>query len=83
MAACVCRLSPQVGRAPAAGGGQAARQRNITREELLAFFEGKMAKWWIPDDVAFVTEIPPTATGKMQKLKLHADQFKDYKLPTA
>lgn len=55
---------------------------DITREELLAFFEGKVAKWWIPDDVAFVTEIPLTATGKMQKLKLR-DQFKDYKLPGA
>ncbi|MNN42796.1 long-chain-fatty-acid--CoA ligase [compost metagenome] len=55
---------------------------DVTREELLAFFEGKVAKWWIPDDVAFVTEIPLTATGKMQKLKLR-DQFKDYKLPTA
>jgi fatty-acyl-CoA synthase len=55
---------------------------DITREALLAFFEGKVAKWWIPDDVAFVTEMPLTATGKMQKLKLR-EQFKDYKLPTA
>jgi len=55
---------------------------DVTREELLGFFDGKVAKWWIPDDVAFVTEIPLTATGKMQKLKLR-DQFKDYKLPTA
>ncbi|MGT2494483.1 AMP-binding enzyme [Cupriavidus basilensis] len=39
----------------------------VTREELLKYFEGKVAKWWIPDDVAFVTEIPLTATGKMQK----------------
>ncbi len=54
----------------------------LTREELLAFFEGKVAKWWIPDDVAFVEEIPLTATGKMQKLKLR-EQFKDYRLPTA
>ncbi|CAJ92651.1 3-(methylthio)propionyl-CoA ligase [Cupriavidus necator] len=54
----------------------------VTREELLQFFDGKVAKWWIPDDVAFVTEIPLTATGKMQKLKLR-EQFKDYKLPTA
>lgn len=54
----------------------------LTREELLAFFEGKVAKWWIPDDVAFVDEIPLTATGKMQKLKLR-EQFKDYRLPTA
>ena len=55
---------------------------DVTREELLGFFEGKVAKWWIPDDVAFVTEIPLTATGKMQKLKLR-EQFKDYKLPSA
>lgn len=54
----------------------------VSREELLKFFEGKVAKWWIPDDVAFVTEIPLTATGKMQKLKLR-EQFKDYRLPGA
>ena len=54
----------------------------VSREQLLQFFEGKVAKWWIPDDVAFVTEIPLTATGKMQKLRLR-EQFKDYKLPTA
>ena len=50
--------------------------------ELLGFFEGRIAKWQIPDDVAFVDEIPHTATGKMLKLKLR-DQFKGYKLPTA
>lgn len=54
----------------------------LTREEMLAFFEGRIAKWQIPDDVAFVAEIPHTATGKMQKLKLR-DQFKEYRLPTA
>ena len=54
----------------------------LTREEMLAFFEGKIAKWQIPDDVAFVDEIPHTATGKMQKLKLR-EQFKGHKLPTA
>ena len=53
----------------------------VTREELLGFFEGKIAKWQIPDDVAFATEIPHTATGKVQKLKLR-EQFKDYRLPT-
>ncbi|MBQ0932234.1 fatty-acid--CoA ligase [Ideonella sp. 4Y16] len=52
----------------------------LTREEMLAFFDGRIAKWQIPDDVAFVDEIPHTATGKMQKLKLR-EQFKDYKLP--
>ncbi|HEY9105876.1 MAG TPA: long-chain fatty acid--CoA ligase, partial [Roseateles sp.] len=53
----------------------------LTREELLAFYEGRIAKWQIPDDVVFVTEIPHTATGKVQKLKLR-DQFLDHKLPT-
>ena len=54
----------------------------VTREELLAFFEGRIAKWQIPDDVAFVAEIPHTATGKIQKLKLR-EQFKSYRLPSA
>jgi len=53
----------------------------VTREELLKFFEGKIAKWWMPDDVQFIAELPHTATGKIQKLKLR-EQFKDYKLPT-
>ena len=53
-----------------------------TKEEILGFMQGKIAKWWIPDDVAFVEEIPHTATGKIQKLTLR-QQFKDYRLPTA
>jgi len=54
----------------------------VSKEELLAFYEGKIAKWWTPDDVAFVDSIPLGATGKMQKNKLR-DQFADYTLPTA
>jgi fatty-acyl-CoA synthase len=54
----------------------------LTREQMLAFYEGKIAKWWLPDDVVFVEAIPLGATGKMQKNKLR-DQFKDFKLPTA
>ncbi|MDO9074283.1 MAG: 3-(methylthio)propionyl-CoA ligase [Rubrivivax sp.] len=54
----------------------------VTKDELLAFFEGKIAKWWTPDDVVFVDTIPLGATGKMQKNKLR-DQFRDYQLPTA
>ncbi len=54
----------------------------VTREELLAFYDGKVAKWWIPDDVVFVDELPHTATGKLQKLKLR-DQFRDHVLPSA
>ncbi|MDB5818727.1 MAG: long-chain fatty acid--CoA ligase [Rhizobacter sp.] len=54
----------------------------LTREEMLGYFDGRIAKWQIPDDVAFVDEIPHTATGKIQKLKLR-ELFKDHKLPTA
>ncbi len=54
----------------------------LTREELLAFYEGKIAKWWTPDDVVFVDAIPLGATGKMQKIKLR-EQFREHKLPTA
>ncbi len=53
-----------------------------TKEDILKFMEGKIAKWWMPDDVAFVEEIPHTATGKIQKTTLR-DQFKGYSLPTA
>jgi fatty-acyl-CoA synthase len=42
----------------------------------------KIAKWWMPDDVVFVDEIPHTATGKIQKITLR-NQFRDYRLPTA
>ena len=57
--------------------GQAA-----TKDELLSFLDGKVAKWWMPDDVAFVREIPHTATGKILKTALRL-QFKDYVLPSA
>ena len=52
----------------------------VTREELLAFYEGKIAKWQVPDDVVFVDAIPLGATGKMQKMKLR-EMLADYKLP--
>ena len=53
----------------------------VTREELLTFYEGKIAKWQIPDDVVFVEAIPIGATGKILKTKLR-ELLKDYKLPT-
>ena len=49
---------------------------------LLEFYEGKVARWCVPDDVVFVAELPHTATGKLSKLTLR-EQFKDYRLPTA
>jgi fatty-acyl-CoA synthase len=54
--------------------------QSVTREELLSFYVGKVAKWWIPDDVVFVDKLPLTATGKLSKLQLR-QQFKDYRLP--
>ena len=54
---------------------------SLTREQLLAFFEGKVAKWWMPDDVIFVNELPHTATGKLLKTKLR-EEYKDYRLPS-
>ncbi|MFM0348658.1 MULTISPECIES: 3-(methylthio)propionyl-CoA ligase [unclassified Paraburkholderia] len=55
---------------------------DVTQDELRGFYEGKVAKWWIPDDVVFVDELPHTATGKLHKLKLR-EQFGDYILPSA
>jgi fatty-acyl-CoA synthase len=52
-----------------------------SREDILAFMRGKVAHWWLPDDVVVVDEIPHTATGKIQKTALR-QQFKDYALPT-
>ncbi len=54
----------------------------LTKEELILFYEGKIAKWWTPDDVTFVDALPIGATGKILKNKIR-EQFKDYKLPTA
>lgn len=55
---------------------------DVDVKELLHFYEGKIAKWWTPDDVVFIDALPLGATGKIQKNKLR-DQFKDYHLPTA
>jgi fatty-acyl-CoA synthase len=54
--------------------------KSPTKDSILGFMEGKIAKWWMPDDVAFVTEIPHTATGKIQKLALR-QQFSSYSFP--
>ena len=50
-------------------------------EEVLDYLKPKIAKWWLPDDMQVVKEIPHTATGKINKLKLR-ETFKGYKLPT-
>jgi 3-(methylthio)propionyl---CoA ligase len=79
MAACIALPHPKWDERPLlvvmkkAGG-------EVTREALLAHFEGKVAKWQVPDDVVFVDAIPLGATGKMQKNKLR-EQFKEHALP--
>jgi fatty-acyl-CoA synthase len=55
---------------------------DVSREALLAFYEGKIAKWWLPDDVVFADALPLGGTGKVQKNKLR-EQYKEYQLPTA
>ncbi len=52
-----------------------------TAAALLDFLKDRVARWWLPDDVVFVTELPHTATGKLLKTKLR-EQFKNHKLPT-
>ncbi|MGE5157351.1 MAG: fatty-acid--CoA ligase [Gemmatimonas sp.] len=56
--------------------------QRATREDILKFMEGKIAKWWMPDDVAFVDGIPHTATGKILKTALR-EQFRNYSFPNA
>lgn len=54
--------------------------QDLTAEEMLAWFDGKIAKWWTPDAVEFVDELPHTATGKVQKVALR-EQFEGYRFP--
>ena len=56
--------------------------QSATREDILKYMDGKIAKWWMPEDVQFVTAIPHTATGKILKTALR-EQFKDYRFPSA
>lgn len=53
---------------------------DLSEEEMLAWFDGKIAKWWTPEAVQFVDELPHTATGKLQKVELR-EMFKDYSFP--
>lgn len=75
-AACIAMVHPKWDERPLLVVVKKAGQE-VSRDELLAFFVGKIAKWWMPDDVVFVHELPHTATGKLQKLKLR-EQFKGH-----
>jgi fatty-acyl-CoA synthase len=61
---------------------QLKQGQQASREDILKFMDGKIAKWWMPDDVAFVDGIPHTATGKILKTALR-EQFKSYRFPNA
>ena len=79
MAACIGMRHPKWDERPIVAvvkkpGGE------VTRDELIAFYEGKTAKWQVPDDVVFVDAIPLGATGKMLKTRLR-EVLKDYVLP--
>ena len=84
MAACIAVVHPKWDERPLLvvmkKPGEAAASATVA--DILAHFEGRIAKWQIPDDVAFVDAIPLGATGKMQKNKLR-EQFKDHALPGA
>jgi fatty-acyl-CoA synthase len=56
--------------------------QKASKDDILGYLTGRIAKWWMPDDVAFVDEIPHTATGKIQKMTLR-EQFGKYRLPSA
>jgi acyl-CoA synthetase (AMP-forming)/AMP-acid ligase II len=81
MAACIGMRHPKWDERPIVAVVKRAGA-NVTKEELLKFYEGKIAKWQVPDDVVFVDAIPLGATGKMLKTRLR-EQLKDYRLPTA
>ena len=57
-----------------------AEGEDVSKTEMLQWFDGKIAKWWLPDDVVFVDALPHTATGKIKKTELRK-QFADYRLP--
>jgi fatty-acyl-CoA synthase len=81
MAACIAARHPKWDERPLL---VVVRRPNteVTREQVLAHYEGKVAKWQIPDDVVFVDSIPLGATGKMLKTRLR-EQFRDHRLPGA
>ena len=54
----------------------------VSKESILAYLDGKIAKWWTPDEVLIVDDLPHTATGKLLKTELR-ERYKDFKLPTA
>ena len=75
-------MHPKWGERPLLGVVRNAEGADLEPEALKAFLDGKIAKWWIPDDVQFIEDMPHTATGKSQKTTLR-DIFVDYQFPDA
>ncbi|MFK8043203.1 3-(methylthio)propionyl-CoA ligase [Congregibacter sp.] len=76
-AAVIGRYHPKWSERPLLVVVKGAEGQDLTAEEMLAWFDGKIAKWWTPDAVEFVDELPHGATGKIHKVGLR-EQFKDY-----
>lgn len=76
-AAVIGRFHPKWSERPLLVVVKSADGQDLSSEDMLAWFDGKIAKWWTPDSVEFVTEIPHGATGKINKVGLR-EQFKDY-----
>jgi fatty-acyl-CoA synthase len=81
MAACIGAFHPKWDERPLLVVAKKPRAE-VSREELIRFYDGKIAKWWTPDDVVFVDSLPLGATGKIQKNRLR-EMFMDHRLPTA
>ena len=81
-AAVIGRMHPKWGERPLLVVVRNAEGADLEPETLKAFLDGKIAKWWIPDDVQFIDDMPHTATGKIQKTALR-DIFVDYQFPDA
>jgi len=74
------RIHPKWGERPLLIVVRNEQGADLTPDELRDYLDGKIAKWWIPDDVQFIDEMPHTATGKIQKMDLR-EMFKDYQFP--
>jgi acyl-CoA synthetase (AMP-forming)/AMP-acid ligase II len=79
-AAVIGRFHPKWSERPLLIVVRGPQGQDLSAEEMLHWFDGKIAKWWTPEAVEFVDELPHTATGKIQKVKLR-DVFKDYSFP--
>ena len=81
-AAVIGVAAPEVGASGRWPASWSKPGEELTKDEVLDFLDGRVAKWWLPDDVVFIDEVPKTSVGKFSKKDLR-DRFADYELPTA